>query len=235
MSLRDAETETEIVSELNHRLTILNNTLADALAMKGHEQILIGNLFYDHLQPGFKTMPPNTILATKRKRLADVARKCTQMLEIGVNGGHSALLSLCANPLLKFVGVDIAAFYPPEPRCHPEVYVPVAFETLKGLFPERADFIIGNCLDVIPHYVSGHNTPHIDLLHLDGDKLTYEADFYNILPCLKKNAYIVFDDTQNPNVQRLVDKLLSNGTVIRSEFPQMNSSEIYRHEIVQLA
>jgi hypothetical protein len=219
---------------LNNRLNELNNKLEIALVKNGYEPVLLGNLFYDHLQPNFKNSIPNSILQTKRDRLANVARKSTLMLEVGVNGGHSALLSLSANPELQFIGVDIAAFYPPEPRCHPELYVPAAFETLNELFPGRTCAIIGNCIDVLPQYTRQHNTPHIDFLHLDGDKLTYEADFYNILPCLKKGAYVVFDDTQNPNVQRIVDKLLSIGIVERSEFPPMSLSEIYRHEIVRL-
>lgn len=228
-------TDAQFRQELHDKLIVLNTTLSNALAEKRHEQVLIGNLFYDHLQPNFKNSTPNKILQTKRERLAEVVRKCNFMLEVGVNGGHSALLSLCANSTLRFVGIDIAAFYPPEPRCHPEVYVPVAFSALNDMFPDRVQCIVGNCIEAIPRYVSHMaNTLHIDLLHLDGDKVTYETDFYNILPCLKKGAYIVFDDTQNPNVQKLVDKLLSIGIVERSEFPPMNPSETYRHEIVRL-
>ena len=44
---------------------------------------------------------------------------------------------------------------------------------------------------------------------------------------------LFFDDTQQPAVQQLVDNLLKEGHVVRSEYPKMASSEVYTHEITQ--
>ena len=77
-------------------------------------------------------------------------------------------------------------------------------------------------------------TPHIDLLHLDGDKATYSHDFFEMKSVLKPNAYIVFDDSQNPLVQELVDRLILENMVTRCEYPQMSPDILYRHEIVKI-
>ena len=220
--------------EFKSKLTILNSNLSNNLISKSLEPVLIGNLFYDHLEQDFQNHPLNPLLETKRQRLFDVAKKCSNAFEVGVNGGHSALLMLDSNPELNFTGNDIAAFYPPEPRCHPEVYVPAAFDSLKQLFPGRVQTITGSCITELPKYAEKNNTKHIDLLHLDGDKWTYETDFFVMRPLLKSGAYVIFDDTQQPGVQALVDKLLTKDIVIRSEYPKMASSEIYTHEIVKV-
>jgi len=216
------------------KLRILNSNLSNSLTSKNLQSVLIGNLFYDHLEVNFQNNPLNPLLETKRQRLFDVAKKCSNAFEVGVNGGHSALLMLDSNPELNFTGNDIAAFYPPEPRCHPEVYVPAAFDSLKQLFPDRVQTITGSCITELPKYAEKNNTKHIDLLHLDGDKSTYKRDFFTMLPLLKSGAYVVFDDTQQPAVQQLVDNLLKEGHVVRSEYPKMASSEVYTHEIVKV-
>ena len=220
--------------EFNAKLHILNSNLSDSLKSKKFESVLIGNLFYDHLEVDFQNHKVNPALETKRQRLFDLAKKCSSAFEVGVNGGHSAFLMLQSNPELNFIGNDIAAFYPPEPRCHPEVYVPAAFDSLKQLFPGRVQTITGSCITELPKYATANSTKHIDLLHLDGDKWTYEQDFFTMLPLLTPEAYVVFDDTQNPNVQSLVDKLLNKQLVVRSEYPKMEASEIYTNEIVKV-
>lgn len=216
------------------KLTELNSKLSDSLIQKNYESILIGNLFYDHLEEDFQKHIPNKIMEEKCKRLYDLSKKCSNVFEVGVNGGHSAFLMLQSNPELKYIGNDICAFYPPEPRCHPEIYVPVAFDTLKDLFPGRVTTIIGDCLMELPKYAERNNFQHIDLLHLDGHKQTYPRDFFALLPCLKKNAYVVFDDTQQEFVQSLVNDLLNKGIVKRCEYLQMPKSEYFTHEIVQV-
>ena len=218
--------------DFNDKLNILNNSLSHSLINKGFESVLIGNLFYDHLEPDFQNHKMNILLEEKRKILFDVSRKCSTAFEVGVNGGHSAFLMLYSNPLLKYIGNDIAEFYHPEPRCHPEVYVPVAFDILKSIFVGSVETIKGDCLIELPKYAKLHNTQHIDLLHLDGHKETYERDFFTMLPLMKPGGYVVFDDTQQPKVQELVYNLLSKKIVKRCEYAQMSSVETYTHEIV---
>jgi hypothetical protein len=220
--------------EFTTKLHILNMELSNSLTNKNLKSVLIGNLFYDHLEVDFQNHSLNPLLETKRQRLFDLAKKCSNVFEVGVNGGHSAFLMLQSNKELNYIGNDIAMFYPPEPTCHPEIYVPAAFNSLKHLFLGRVQTITGNCITELPKYVLANNTKHIDLLHLDGDKTTYERDFFTMLPVLTQGAYVVFDDTQISIVRALVDKLLSKNIVVRSEYTTMESREIYTHEIVKV-
>lgn len=55
-----------------------------------------------------------------------------------------------------------------------------------------------------------------------------------MLPLLTSEAYVVFDDTQIPSVQALVDKLLKQKLVVRSEYSKMTATEVYTNEIVKL-
>jgi hypothetical protein len=221
-------------NEFMTKLSELNTSISRSLTSRNLEPVLIGNLFYDHLEVNFQNNPLNPLLEQKRQRLASVAKKCSNAFEVGVNGGHSAFLMLQSNQELNYIGNDIAAFYPPEPRCHPEVYVPAAFDSLKQLFPERVQTITGDCITELPKYASANNRKHIDLLHLDGNKKTYEADFFTMLPLLRPGAYVVFDDTQIPIVNKLVSKLLDKHLIVHSEYPTMESREKYRHEIVNI-
>ena len=221
-------------TSFKEKLSQLNSKLSDSLIKNNYESILIGNLFYEHLESDFENHSPNKIMEEKCKRLYDLSKKCSNIFEVGVNGGHSAFLMMSANPNIKYIGNDICKFYPPESRCHPEVYVPVAFDCLKELFPDRITTITGDCLVELPKYAEKNNFQHIDLLHLDGHKQTYPRDFFALLPCLKKNAYVVFDDTQQEFVQSLVNDLLNKGIVKRCEYPKMEAHEIFTHEIVQV-
>jgi hypothetical protein len=214
----------------------LNSALATALTNSHHEKLLIGNLFYDHLQPNFSTGPLLEACDQKRRRLFQAARQSSVMFEIGINGGHSALLCLMANPNLKIIANDIAQFYAPEPLCHPEVYVPVACETLKRLFPGRIVTIIGDCLTAVPEYVRSNPSKHVDLVHIDGEKTTYRADFDNLLPILRDGAIVVFDDSQQERVREVVDTLVAQGWCSRMpSFPCIRDKSTFTHDIVQLA
>lgn len=223
-------------AEFRDKLNQLNDALVTALSEQHHQEVLIGNLFYDHLQPHFSQAPLLEACDLKRRRLFEAAKKSSVMFEIGINGGHSALLCLMANPNLRIIANDIAQFYPPEPLCHPEIYVPVACETLKHLFPGRVTTIIGDCLTAVPEYVKNHPMRDIELVHIDGEKTTYIQDFYNLRPILKPGAIIVFDDSQQERVREVVDSLISEGSCSRmSEFPCIRDKSTFTHDIVQLS
>ena len=68
---------------------------------------LAGNLFYTHLQDDFAASAPSSIMKPKRDSFRRAITGRRRLLEIGVNGGHSAYLALTSNPDLEFHGVDI--------------------------------------------------------------------------------------------------------------------------------
>tara|TARA_B110000495_G_scaffold145319_1_gene128241 strand:- start:3025 stop:3762 length:738 start_codon:yes stop_codon:yes gene_type:complete len=185
--------------EFKTRLDILNERLRQSLVENNFPPVIIGNIFYDHLQvkPPFFNSPLNEECIRKRARVARAAQESTNMFEIGLNGGHSSFLALSSNPSLKVTANDIAAPF----IVHPEIYAPVAAKILKHFFNDRFSFIKGNCLHQVPIYVNKNKNTEIDLVHLDGAKSTYKQDFLNLIPILKDGALVIFDDFQQGGIR----------------------------------
>lgn len=152
-------------------------------------QPLVGNLCYDHLQEDYVENPPNMIFRSKRDRFRKAVEGCTRMLEVGVNGGHSAYLALTSNPMVEFHGIDICE----------HAYVPAAVAQLKKEFPGRVFFHRGDCLEVLPRLAKARQK--FDFFHIDGAKHTYLKD---VLWCermiVDDSATIVMDDTEQEGV-----------------------------------
>ena len=120
-------------------LTDLNTHLVHAIIEKGHAPELNGNLFYAHKDAEFQNKPPAPRLEDKRRNLFKLAKRSTHMFEVGVNGGHSLFLALCANPGLNVTGVDICKQVEPS-WARVDVYVPAAFDWLTRKFPVNSTF-----------------------------------------------------------------------------------------------
>ena len=154
-----------------------------AIAATG--QPLSGNLCYDDLQDDYLTMPPNPATRPKRDRLRAATAGRTRLLEVGVNGGHSAYVALSANPNLSFYGVDICE----------HAYVRPAIELLKRQFPGRVSFSAGNSLRILPHLAKSAET--FDAFHIDGAKSLYFKDILNCAHLIEGDAAsLIVDDTQ---------------------------------------
>jgi hypothetical protein len=154
-----------------------------AIAATG--QPLYGNLCYDDLQDDYLTRPPNPATRPKRDRLRAAIAGRTRLLEVGVNGGHSAYIALSANPNVSFYGVDICE----------HAYVRPAIELLKEQFPGRVSFSAGNSLQVLPDLAKSAET--FDAFHIDGAKHLYLKDILNCARMIGGDSgSLVVDDTQ---------------------------------------
>jgi hypothetical protein len=152
-------------------------------------QPLYGNLFYDDLQVDYVDRPPNPHTRPKRDRFRAAVARRSRLLEVGVNGGHSAYLALTSNPLLEFHGVDI---------CEHE-YVRPAMEQLAHAFPGRVFFSGGDCRQVLPQLAS--EGLRFDAFHIDGAKHLYFTDILNCAQMIAANdATVIVDDTQLKSV-----------------------------------
>ncbi len=150
---------------------------------------LEGNLFYDHRDPSFVDRPPDPRLRSKRDRFRSVAVSHTRLLEIGVNGGHSAYAALTANPELTYFGVDICA----------HSYVRPAIEWLQAEFPDRVSFESGNSLKTLP--ALRRQGYLYDAFHVDGAKSNYLADILHCRQMMTGTvAIVIVDDTNGPLV-----------------------------------
>jgi len=116
----------------------------------------------------FVHLPPDPAFRAKRDRFCAAAAGRHKLLEVGVNGGHSAYLALTANPDLEFHGIDICQ--------HP--YVIPAVTWLQEQFPGRVLFTEGSSLDVVPDMV--RRGDRYDAFHIHGPKGAY---YHDIVHC----------------------------------------------------
>jgi hypothetical protein len=193
-------------------------SLNEVIASTGER--LRGNLFYVH-QDDFVTSPPNERSRVKRQRLREVVSGRRRLLEIGVNGGHSAYLALTANPTLELHGVDICA----------ADYVTLAVKWLANEFPGRVFLYPGNSLEVLPRLAK--TGLRFDAFHVDGAKFNYYRDILNCQALIAgSEAIIAIDDTNIDDVQETWNRCLRQGVISPAPaFPSMPQTQPTRNEI----
>jgi hypothetical protein len=193
--------------------------LNEVIAATG--QPLTGNLFYLHLQADFVSSPPNPVLRMKRERFRRAVAGRARLLEVGVNGGHSAYLALSSNPALQFHGVDICE----------HAYVRPVVAWLQREFPGRVHFHPGNSLAVLRQLEKASH--RFDCFHIDGAKHAYYEDILNCQRMVEgQSAVVVVDDTHQPGVARTWRRCQRQGIVQPlSDFPSMPQGERFQHQI----
>jgi methyltransferase family protein len=184
-----------------------------------------GNVCYldqisvDEVLVSLPTMEPNHI--KKRRNLGAVARQSTMMLEVGLNGGHSALLCLLSNPNLVFVGIDIFE----------HKYTEHAAAYLKETFPRRFHCIRGDSREVLPRMAIEKPNLLFDAIHIDGghtEGVVY-ADVSNVLRLARHEALLVFDDLQSGRLARIFENCLLLGY-----FRPLFGKELVRNDLQEV-
>jgi hypothetical protein len=199
------------------KLARLNAVIAEM------KEPLAGNLFYSHFQADFAVSPPNPDGRAKRNRFRQAVAGRKRLLEVGVNGGHSAFLALTSNPEIEFHGVDVCE----------HAYVRPAVEWLEAEFPGRVFFYEGDCRDVLPRLARGGGK--YDVFHIDGAKWTYFEDIRNCQMMRSGDAELIVDDIQNPLVAKTMQRCMREGRVRPlSGFPPMPPSIWSKNDVVAL-
>ncbi len=176
---------------------------------------LEGNCFYQHLTCD----APDPRLFPKQMNLYSAATSVHSILEIGFNAGHSCLLFLLANPNSKIVCFDLGE----------HTYVRPCFDYLDRLFPGRLTLILGNSMETVPNYVSQHRDVPFDLVHIDGghEPAVADADFRNTYPMLKRGGVLIWDDTQDEELNRLCDTYVAQKLL--NEIKNVYETVMYEH------
>lgn len=180
--------------------------------------MLEGNLFYaaPHDFADGTDLPPDAVYRWKRRNYATYVLSGSSLMEIGFNGGHSALLALTANPELRYHGMDFGN--------HP--YTRPCFEYLRGVFGDRINLWIGDSRDLIPalRHSGGYC---FDLFHIDGghDFQVAYSDMCNVIDLAKDGDVILFDDTNSGVsvwfLDEIADFFCIKGLVSRIECPTL--------------
>jgi predicted O-methyltransferase YrrM len=201
------------------RLGRLNEVIAAT------RQPLVGGLLYDHLQENYVHSAPNPILRAKRDRFRQAIIGSRRLLEVGVNGGHSAFLALTSNAELEYYGVDI---------CEHDYVRPVV-KWLQAEFPGRVFFYAGDSRRVLPRIKQ--TGLKFDAFHIDGAKHTYYQDICNCQQLARDaRAAVILDDTQQEQVTRVWEKCLAQRRIhARLDFPAMPEAQKYRNQIGTLS
>ena len=199
-------------------------SLNDILATTGEK--IEGNVCYsDQLLPEqYQKVTPTDDLryVFKRANLATLARRRTTMLEIGMNGGHSALICLMANPTLHLYAVDICW----------HGYTRPAAEHLKRRFGRRFQFWPGDSREVMPRLAIDRPNLRFDLLHIDGghDPSLAIADMSNALRMATKGADFIFDDVNHIPLGEALEHVANMGYLA----PLEDASRLYETPLHQV-
>jgi tetratricopeptide (TPR) repeat protein len=179
---------------------------------------LQGNCIYRH-----QTLVKESVLINKQRNIYALAKISNAILEIGFNGGHSALIMLLANPDAKIVSFDIC--------CHK--YVIPCFEYLSKHFPSRIELVSGNYLQSLPEYIRKFPERKFDLFHIDGDHSASVAntDFQNCLKISHYGSYVIWDDVNIEALKKLWDQYIDEGYV--REIQGLLPTGLYPHAVGQ--
>jgi hypothetical protein len=161
-----------------------------------------GNLFYKHLETDFGTVVQHFL--PKRRALGLAGMMFNNVMEIGFNAGHSALLLLASNPNLKLTSIDL---------CYHKYTVP-CYEYLKSIFGDRINLIQANSLVAFP--LLDNVCDGFDFYIIDGGHGidVAESDLYNVIKHGRKGSVILFDDSDHPPLRVLLDMYLLSGKII---------------------
>lgn len=164
-----------------------------------------GNIY--NLNEVEKSYIPFQGFLSKRHTYALFAAANNNILEIGFNAGHSALLALTANPELTYTAVDI---------CQHAYTVP-CYEFLKSKFGDRINLIQGDSRLIIPNLPFTHPglCETIDGWIIDGSHFLQDAgwDIENVINVSKNHDRLLFDDTDHNPLFWLLRHFQMNGSL----------------------
>jgi hypothetical protein len=153
-----------------------------------------------------------------RENLYKLAKNSKNIMEIGLNGGHSAAIFFLANPNLKFLSFDICE--------HKYVEKVADYYKLKYNF----EFVKGNSLVTVKNY---NNDIKYDVIHIDGGHHE-ECVINDLINCKKfanKDTFIVFDDSNAKHIETILNRFVKNNFIKEIDYLKMNLKKCYFHRI----
>lgn len=169
------------IPTIYHQVIQTNEYMITALSdiIKSSGERLEGNVFYEHHSSNFTV---NSNFQHKRLNLFYYGKLAVDILEIGFNAGHSALLYLLANPYSKIHFFDLGEHQ----------YSRLCFDYLNEKFPGRLSVTWGDSTVTIPQYP----ITLFDFIHIDGGHTRFiaESDFHNCRSLAKAHALVMIDD-----------------------------------------
>lgn len=224
----------DVISSAGFRndLAELNQVIADGLTNAGEPVAINGNVCYGHMQENFHTSDLAPAMEPKRRALHRFAQNASCFAEVGVAGGHAALLALHSNPSLKYIGIDLGqrlrASWPPV-----DVYVPIVFRWLENRFPGRVKFYQDQAIAGLRQVVFDQPFGPIDLLHLDAQKNNRVAELEAIWPRLAPRCLLIQGDNRNGLVQASSARLVEEGRARSVDLTHMEKLQSVNYGVLE--
>lgn len=191
-------------------LASLNHAIAEGLTKAGEPVAINGNVCYAHMQENFHESELSPAMEPKRRVLHRLALESSCFAEVGVAGGHAALLALHSNPDMKYIGIDLGQrlreSWPPV-----DIYVPIAFRWFESRFPGRVRLYLSPAVDGLKRAAQDRPFGPIDLLHLDAQKKNRIAELEAAWPGLADRCFLIQGDNRNGHVQVSSARLIEQG------------------------
>jgi predicted O-methyltransferase YrrM len=157
----------------------------------------------------------------KQMNIFNLASEASNILEIGVNGGHSLIVMLLANPTATIYAFDIC-FHP---------YTIPCIEYLNTHFNNRIKFFKGDSKETLPKFKQDYPELEIDLFHVDGmHEPDTDYDFRNCYKLAKEGSVMMWDDSDNFTLNALWYTYINEGKV-RDITNQYLHTYIHQHTI----
>mmetsp|Transcript_5157 Transcript_5157/g.12918 ORF Transcript_5157/g.12918 Transcript_5157/m.12918 type:complete len:336 (+) Transcript_5157:67-1074(+) len=129
--------------------------------------------------------------------------------EIGLNGGHSAVIflaSLAGREDVKLTMFDLMMWQ----------YSPTAAEYVNALYPGKMQVFPGNSRHEVPKWAAANPNDKCDVFSVDGGHRYFEAyaDIINAAKATKKGGVILLDDmTRGGNTRKAFDDAVDQGVL----------------------
>ena len=152
-----------------------------------------------------------------RNNFFNIVKDAKNILEIGLNGGHSMAIFLLSNPKLEVLSFDICEHN----------YVKDIANYYKNKY--NFNFVEGDSLITVKEY---NNDKKYDIIHIDGGH--YEKCIINdLINCKKfahKDSLMIFDDTNAPHISKIINKYCENNFIKEIDY-SANLKKCFFHRI----
>ena len=158
------------------------------------------------------------IKLTLRKNLYILAKNAENLVEIGLNGGHSIAVFFLANPNLKVLSFDICEHN----------YVENIADYYKNKY--NFEFVKGNSLTTVKSYDSDKK---YDVIHIDGghDIECVENDLINCKKFAHEKSFLIFDDSHAPHIQRVLNVFCEKNFITEVNYTEHHLEKCHFHRI----
>lgn len=187
--------------------------------VKSTNEKLEGNCMYEH-HSDFKELVNyrGEQMDIKRKNIFKLSKISKNILEIGFNAGHSALLYFYSNPNIKLLSFDICS----------HIYTQKCVNYINEIYD--IEFVKGDSTKTLQLY---NRKDLYDIIHIDGGHgvNVAEKDLVNCLNFSHKNTFLIFDDTQHIPLNQLLNKYVEKNIIYEIDYEKFNLEKSFFHRI----